>query len=217
MRHDLLATTFRAPSRGGWNLSVDLVQADYLRHDTSAFVVVPGEANYRFPAPFDVVVQYGLGGFRMRAGGGLVFRRIDVARVAVLADFLRDPDYRHRLAIGAAGRYRMSRPDGGSTWRHGVVPMSGIRALWAWESARGLFRVALHDDLEYGVSFVGSAEPTWAWSDRASAELEWLLLAVDDMPLSLRVGASMTTEFDRAAVADWSARIGLRLSFPTAS
>ena len=221
LRHQILELKLHpiGEGLGGAVLGAMLVRGEYLRHDRSSFVVVPtGEGSeVRLPAPFDVALGLVVGRLELETGTGgtprLAWAR--VVEVDVLMDFVRDPSYRHRLAIGASGRYDIARVESGG-WHHELAPLSGAAALWSWESATGLFSARL--EARGGARFaMGSgADGGWGWGWRAQGELEWVVAAINDQPLSL----PLRVAYHRLGPAGARAQgleieAGLRLSFLT--
>ncbi len=193
---------------------VELVNADYLRHDTSSYVLIPAERDIRLPAPFDIVVMWSLGGadLDVAAGGGEAFRALTVGSLRLMADFVRDPTYRHRFAVGAPARYDIAFDE--AETRHSLAPLSGLSLFYGWESPRGLFQFSGLAETAYVSDIVaGSPDPRWRWRADASARFEWIPVAVNDFPLSVFADATWT--YDHAAKAsEYGAHAGIRASVP---
>lgn len=195
---------------GARRLEPTALRADYLRHDTSSFIVIPGQRDIKIPAPFDIAVDFELGSFDLREeGGDWTLEQIDVAEVAIPLDFIRDPEYRHRLAIGPAAAYRVF-PDE-DAWRHELAPLTGAELLYAWESKDGLHQVDLRARCVDAVSIGGEGDWNLGCDARARAEL--IVLSINDQPVSVPAEVEISEVFSDTDELAWSAWIGVRLSF----
>ncbi len=211
-RHTWLTTEAQ---RTGADLTLrsTLIESSYLRHDKSGSIVIPSATDLRFPAPFDLAIEYTLLGVDFDSGRRQ-FRKIDFVRFAFLLDFIRDPDYRHRLALGPVVSYSISRneldPD---TWNHSFIPATGGRILYGWESATGL--TAADAVLQCaGEARLIDEGLSWGLRCGLDAHLERTLVAVNDRPISLLVTGSVEENPWSDAAPIWSASLGVRLSLP---
>jgi hypothetical protein len=77
-------------------LRAALARGRYLRHDENSFILVPANVDLRIPAPFDIAVEYDLLEVELAMASGqseaIEVLAIDVVSVAVLLEFLRDPN-----------------------------------------------------------------------------------------------------------------------------
>lgn len=212
LRHTAARVRWEPQRPAGWDLRVSLLEADYLRHDTSSYVLIPAQRDIRLPAPFDVVVGWKLGGgrFALDVPDPAVVAW-DIGEFQVMADFVRDPRYRHRFAIGAAARYRLTP---GPSLQHDLVPLSGAALLYAWENARGTFEIRFDGAADYGALLVVGAEPLWTWRTSAALRLEWTPIAINDLPVSVFVDGNWKRAFVQSPHDEWTIRGGLRLSLP---
>jgi hypothetical protein len=137
-----------------------------------------------------------------------------MVKVGALVDFSRTRSFRRRFSIGPVARWDvlLSRdPDGDLTPRlavdeHVVAPFTtGIIEL-AFESLEG--RTAGTFRIEAGTAW--SARHGWVPEARAEAELERIVIAINDRPVSLVLGARYQTRPD-AAEGEATARIGARI------
>ncbi len=205
-------------SRAGesYVLGTTLLEGSYLRHDKSAFVVVPGADHLRFPAPFDIAFEYSFldVDFDLDATS---FSTIDVAQFAFLLDFLRDPQFRHRFAVGPAMGYGMWRHDlDDDGWIHSFVPVTGGRLIYGWQSATG--RLAADTRIQCAAeAALLNRELSWQRRCTADARAEWTVLAINDRPLNLFFEGSAgesRQQLDTDDALIWNAKIGLRFSLP---
>jgi hypothetical protein len=210
---------------GGRRLEATAVRADYLRHDMSSFIVIPTEQDIKLPAPFDIAIDYELGSFELVSAGSAgstlpesadeasawSVEHIDVAQVAIPLDFIRDPDYRHRLAIGPAGAYRISLDSEPRT--HALAPLTGAELLYAWESDDGLYQVDLRARCMSAVTIGGQSEGRWSVGCDGRARAEMIAFSINDQPVSIPAEFEVADSFGARDELEWSASIGLRLSF----
>lgn len=193
-------------------LEATAVRADYLRHDMSSFIVIPTERDIKLPAPFDIAVDWELGSFDLREDEGeWSVDRVDVAEVAIPLDFIRDPEYRHRLAIGPAGAYRVF--PGDEPWRHELAPLTGAEILYAWESNDGLYQVDLRARCTNAVTLGGESSGRWNLGCDGRARGELIALSINDQPISIPAEVEVAHGSSAEDDLEWTAWIGLRLSF----
>lgn len=216
MRHSVLETTLaRVHGDQGVRVQGALVDARYLRHDLSAFIVVPTLNDLRVPANFDIAVDYTLLGYDVRWGGGEVDAgTLELVDMALLIDFIRDETYRHRLAIGLASWYH---PTPGPTWTHSLSPLTAAKLLYGWDHKAGLFRIYTEATCGGALGFSADtqAEQVWQWGCRASLLTEWTPLAISDWPLSLPLEVHAELPLSGERTASINATLGIRLSIPT--
>lgn len=197
---------------GDGRLDATVVRADYLRHDTSSFIVIPAERDLKVPAPFDIAVDWELGSFELREEGGQwTVDRVDVAEVAIPLDFIRDPDYRHRLAIGPAAAYRVF--PGEEPWQHDLAPLTGAEVLYAWESDDGLYQVDLRARCTNAVTLGGDTAGRWNFGCDGRARGELIAFSINDQPISIPAEVEVAHSLGADDELSWNAWLGLRLSF----
>lgn len=220
MRHRLLDTSYSRKSQGNASLRSTLVTGQYLRHDLSSFVIVPAANDLRLPANFDIATDYQLLDIELSESKADSERswsvdQINVAHLAILMDFIRDEDYRHRFAVGVAGLYQI-RPDAQNAWQHEISPLTSAKVLYGWDQADGRARVYTEATCGRSLQFIPSQPSqaqTWRWRCQTLTELEWTFLAISDRPLSIPL--ELRTDLPMASLKESSitATIGLRLSF----
>ncbi len=212
LRHQLLRAELRAASDSPWTITA--LSADYLRHDVSSSILIPrNKRDIRLPAPFDIAVVWSLLTLRLAPRSSDTVRGAEIAELAVLADFVRDETYRHRLAIGAAASYVAERDERTARWRHEIVPFSGLTALWGWEHRSGRFSAAVTPMVARAAMLSAGDQIAWAWRASAEAEIEWVVVAVNDAPISLLARTELSTQV--GAATHWNAGLGARLAIPS--
>jgi hypothetical protein len=204
--------------RGGDGVALDgrLYQAILLRHSREGSLTIPTTPPLRLTLPFDVGVRVELG----RLSGNLPLSatgtalEAGVVRGEALADFLRSEHPGRWLAVGAVGYYdvRLERRAGGRLGRdHQVMPLTA-GCLWLHgESARGLVSGGVHAEL----GRAWSSQRGWGPALRVEGEVEVTPVAVNDLPVSLVLSATMesgrNTPDDRARFRTFA---GVRLGAP---
>ncbi len=172
----------------------------FMRHARDGHIVVPLGTPKKVFLPFDI------GGFA--EAGTVVWRdepttRIGVINMAGFVDFSRTRTFRRRLAIGPSARWEvdvMQNPR--SIAEHFVAPFSTAMANVHVESSNG----RLVGDLRAEAGLVWSNVDGWEPAARAEAMVERIMLAINDRPISLVLGARYESETGEAI-----ARIGARI------
>lgn len=211
-RQETVALQYRLPvDSASWSGRLRLIEAEYLRHDTSSFILIPAKRDIKLPAPFDIAIDWRAGdAFWDQTPQGPRWRRIDIGELAALADFVRDENYRARLALGPMARYRLDRE--GDVWAQHLVPLSGATLRFGWENARGTFLWRGRVNGLYDATLRGrGASPQWGWQVEGATEAELVLVALNDHPLSIPVGFEVSAHEHDAWRPSWAATIGLRL------
>lgn len=165
----------------------DLVRATayagrYVRHSSDGHVVLPLGRPRKLFLPFDVGAEAQVGSLIATSSGDALL--IGAVRTAALIELSRADHFRHRIAIGPAARWdvvvdRESR----SAREHAVAPFSLAALDLRFESRNGLTLVGLR--AEAGGEW--STEEGWRRRLGAGAEIERVVLAVQDRPLSIFV------------------------------
>lgn len=189
-----------------------LVEGRYLRHDESAFILVPANVDLRIPAPFDIALEYELLAIDLGTLSWDV-SNIDIATFAIMLDFIRDPTYRHRLAIGPVMAYSMVNI---SNWTHHLTPMTGGRLIYGWEHTSG--RLSMGAEVQCAAE-AQLVDRRLQWQRRClvGAHSEWTFLAVNDTPINLIFAAAAhepRRPFETDSQLLWDAGVGLRWSLP---
>ena len=158
----------------------------FLRHARDGHLVLPLGLPKKIFLPFDIGAEADFGTVvRENAGDNL---ELGVVRIAGLLDWSRSPGFGRRLAIGVLGRWDMDVETGDepSILEHRVMPLSGLTASAALESANGLTLGSVA--VEAGRTW--STNTGWEWDARAAIDAERTLIAINDRPLSIQVEAA---------------------------
>ncbi len=172
----------------------------FMRHARDGHIVLPLGTPKKVFLPFDV------GGFA--EAGTVVWRdqpttRIGVINMAGFLDFSRTRTFRRRFAIGPSARWDVDvMQDPRSISEHFVAPFSTAMANIHLESSNG----RLVGDLRAEAGLVWSSLSGWEPSARAEAMVERIVLAIDDRPISLVLGARYESDTGEAI-----ARVGARI------
>jgi hypothetical protein len=172
----------------------------YMRHARDGHIVLPLGVPKKVFLPFDV------GGFA--EAGTVVWRdqpttRIGVINMAGFVDFARTRTFRRRLAIGPSSRWEIDvMQDPRQVTEHFVAPFSTAMANIHLESNNG----RLVGDLRAEAGLVWSNVDGWQPAARAEALVERIMLAINDRPISLVLGARYESETGEAI-----ARVGARI------
>jgi hypothetical protein len=182
-------------------LAGTLYRGRFLRHTDDGKILLPF-GNRKVFLPFDIGALAEIGTLRWRPGDTLA--RLGVVETAALIDLARSRSFRTRIAFGPAGRWavdvdRMS-------WKaveHIVAPFTLGRVELKLESASGITVIGL--DIEAGTAWHGNTG--WKPEAIAEAKLERIVLAINDRPIALVLGARYATED-----ADFTATLGARFT-----
>ncbi len=226
MRHRFFDTRYARRASRSTTLHTTLLKAQYLRHDLSSFVIVPAANDLRLPANFDIATDYEIFDITLSSTHDGQKRswsidQLDVAHIAILMDFIRDEDYRHRFAIGIAGDYQLdplidATTDTRTGWRHEVSPLTSAKILHGWDGKDGRFRIYNEATCGQSLQFMlssGTTQQDWRWRCQTLSELEWTPVAISDRPLSIPLELHTDLPLGALQNATLQATIGLRMSF----
>ena len=203
----------------GWTLSDDvhstnfeLLRGDYLRHDEASHILIMSYEDIRFPANFDIGVQYSFanGQYRNEPFNGRL-ERLRTADITLLTDFIRDENFRHRFALGVNAYHQMEKNTDGA-WQHEISPLGNAVAIWGWESARGIFAVQARIEGGWVAQGVSNDEPSWHFQSGGALSGECALVAVNDAPIGLIWDVEM--KHNALDGVEWEAGVGLNLALP---
>jgi hypothetical protein len=175
-------------------------RAYFMRHARDGHIVLPLGTPKKVFLPFDVGAYAEVGTVTWR---DQPTTRIGVVKMAGLIDVSRTRTFRRRIAFGPSARWDvdvMQNPR--SITDHFVSPFTTAMANLHLESANG----RLIGDLRAEAGMVWSNKTGWEPQAQAEALVERIVLAINDRPISLVLGARYETETGEA-----TARIGARI------
>lgn len=177
-------------------------QGRFLRHARDGHLLLPlGRTPKKIFLPFDVGGLAEAGRVTWQADTTLV--RVGVVKVAPLVDLARTRSFRRRLAFGPVARWdaELDREQR-LVARHHVAPFTAGLVELAVETANG--RTIAQLAIEGGA--VWQSGQGWQRSAQAQASLERVVLAVNDRPIALTLGARYETATEEA-----TAQVGARV------
>lgn len=187
----------------GWEdrFSGAVYRGRYLRHARDGHLVLPLGRPRKIFLPFDVGALAEVGAIRWRAEDDAV--SIGVVKTAALIDLSRSRNFRRRLAIGPIARWEIEARRGPlAVARHVVAPFSAGLANLHLESQTG----RLIGDLRIEAGTAWTSDAGWRPEAIAEATIERIVLAINDRPIALVLGARYATATDEAI-----ARVGARV------
>lgn len=177
----------------------------WTRHSAEGSLVLPTSPPRQISLPFDLGLELSTLRFEGARDGRAL--RVGVARLAPLADFARSSDGRLRLALGPVARWDATvNVPGREAGRHDVAPFTLVGLSLQAESKDGLTLARLVAE----GGWERSGEAGFRRAGRAELLVERVVLAVNDHPVSIFVGAAHDPGF-RGDVVD----AGLRLALVT--
>lgn len=189
---------------GAIGLTTLLYRGRYLRHTRDGHLVLPlGNPPKKVFLPFDIggLVEAG----RLTRRSDRTFE-LGIVKTAALIDLWRTRDFRRRFAIGPVARWEVGLVrDTALVLRHHVVaPFSAGIANMHAESKDGLTTADV--TIEAGTAW--TTDGGWRPDARAEASFERIVIAVNDRPIALTIGARYATATDEA-IASVGARVVL--------
>jgi hypothetical protein len=183
----------------------------YTRHARDGHIVLPLGTPKKIFLPFDIGALAEFGALRWRDDASPV--EVGMVKVGPMVDLARTRTFRRRVSIGPVARWDVlleRDPDGNLMPRlavdeHVVAPFTTGMLELAFESLEG--RTAGTFRVEAGSAW--SSLRGWVFEARAEAELERIVIAINDRPVSLVLGARYQVRPDEEAEA--TARIGARI------
>jgi len=155
----------------------------FMRHARDGHIVIPLGTPKKVFLPFDIGAIAEVGRVEWQPLAPNI--TLGVVRTAPLIDFARDLRYRKLFAIGPVAHWDMEVDrDFKGVSQHIVAPFTEGMANVHLESATGLYAAELR--LEAGTAW--RSDLGWKPEARASAELERIVLAVNDRPIALTFG-----------------------------
>ena len=201
MEHQLIASTYTLALDAPDRFTGTFYAGRYLRHARDGHILLPlGDTPKKIFLPFDIGAIFEIGRLDWRHMDPTF--TIGVVRVAPLIDLARSHDYKRIFAIGPAMHWDMEvdRTFSGIT-RQTVAPFTEGLATIRLESNDGLYVAELR--AEAGTAW--RSDRGWHPEARASAEIERILIAINDRPIALTAGIQYDSVRDETL-----ARVGLR-------
>ena len=153
----------------------------YVRHSSDGHLVLPFGRPRKIFLPFDIGAEAEVGSLTGSTSGEL---HVGAIRTAALIELSRASHFRRRVAIGAVARWDLEvDADSRSAREHAVAPFSLAALDLRAESASGLTLAGVRAE----AGGVWSTETGWRRWLSAEAEVERVLIAVQDRPVSLFV------------------------------
>jgi hypothetical protein len=172
----------------------------YVRHARDGHLVLPLGRPRKVFLPFDIGALAEVGAIRWRAADGAA--SIGVVKTAALIDLARSRDFRRRIAVGPVARWELEVARAIAVSRHVVAPFSCGIANLHLESRTG----RLVGDLRLEAGTAWTSDAGWRPEAAAEATLERIVLAINDRPIALVLGARYESATDEAI-----ARVGARV------
>ncbi|MEO8701741.1 MAG: hypothetical protein ABI867_16970 [Kofleriaceae bacterium] len=180
-----------------------IYQGRYLRHARDGHIVIPLGTPKKIFLPFDVGGLAEVGRIRWEPDSSIA--RVGVVKVAALFDFARTRSFRQRLAIGPVARWDVDIDrDNRELAEHIVSPFTAAVLELKSETLDGRTTATL--SLESGT--VWRNKVGWDKQLRVEATLERIVLAINDRPIAIVMGARYDSTTDEA-VAHIGARVVL--------
>jgi hypothetical protein len=186
LEHDLLGVSW-----DGAELRGTAYRGRYLRHARDGHIVLPTSPPRKLRLPFDIGAEADAGLVAWRPADDAL--ALGVVRAALVFELTRSPTFRRRLTVGPVARWDVDTrlDDADATLAaHRVAPFSLAAAALHLEDAAGL--TILDVAVEAGWDWSSASGWATAWSARASAER--IVLAVNDLPFSLFLDASASSD-----------------------
>jgi hypothetical protein len=166
---------------GGFTAAV--YRGRYMRHARDGHIVIPLGTPKKVFLPFDIGAIAEVGRVEWHPMDPNL--TLGVVRTAPLIDFARDLRYRRLFAIGPVAHWDMEVDrDFKAISQHIVAPFTEGMADVHLESATGLYAAEFR--VEAGTAW--RSDLGWRPEARASAEIERIVLAVNDRPIALMAG-----------------------------
>ena len=208
LEHHITDTTHRLLTNA---FEGTIYRGRYVRHARDGHIVLPLGTPKKIFLPFDIGALAEFGSLRWRDDASPV--EVGMVKVGPLVDFSRTRTFRRRFSIGPVARWDVlldRDPDGDLTPRlavdeHIVAPFTTGMVELAFESLEG--RTAGTFRFEAGSAW--SSLHGWIPEALVEAELERIVIAINDRPVSLVLGARYQTRPN--AEGEATARIGARI------
>ncbi|PTL77817.1 hypothetical protein [Vitiosangium sp. GDMCC 1.1324] len=202
--HRLLVTEARSgTARRG--LITTLYESNLRRHLEEGFILVPTARPVRIPFPFDLSLALRLGHYERRVWEGPGWT-LETGRAALLLDPVRSPTARVWLGVGPAASHTLRHSREGT--EHELSPFTTLLLDAGYETEDGRWMVRGTALAGWTVSFDG----VMRLRTREEADLERLLIAVNDQPVWLRLSAAhVHADAGVSRKDEWTLGLGLIL------
>jgi hypothetical protein len=197
MEHSIASATYT-----GWEdrFSGTLYRGRFVRHARDGHLLLPLGVPKKVFLPFDIGAEVTAGALRWTPGS---LARIRVVDTAAVLDFGRTRSFNRRLSIGPVARWdfevqrELALPS-----EHFIAPFSVGAANLRLESSNGL----TVGELRVEAGTVWHSDRGWKPEARAEASLERIVIAINDRPIAITMGARYDSALNEAV-----ARIGARI------
>jgi hypothetical protein len=197
LEHDIAATRATRDA-----IRATAYSGRYVRHSEDGHLVLPFGRPRKLFLPFDLGAEAQVGTIEASAARDEV--DLSAVRTAALVELSRATHFRRRLALGAVARWDVELDRESREARaHAVAPFSLAMVDVRVEAEDGLTAAGVRAE----AGSVWSTTDGWTWRARADAELERVVIAVQDRPLSIVVGGRY-----EPVDAELSGFIGVRVS-----
>ena len=174
--HDLLDTSYDGFTG---RFSGVLYRGRFLRHSRDGHVLLPLGTPKKVFLPFDIGALFEVGNLHWESGAPST---VGVIKTAALIDLSRSRDFRRRLAFGPVASWDVDLAKSStSVTQHRVAPFSAVLVEAYLESDDGLTTFGARGEAGTAWHTRGGWQPHLA----AEAELERIVLAVNDRPIAL--------------------------------
>ena len=179
-----------------------LYRGRFMRHARDGHLVIPLGTPKKVFLPFDIGASTDVGTLTWRPDDPTL--TLGLVKVAALVDLARSRGFRRRVAFGAVARWDMTmQREPLQITDHIVAPFSMALMNLRAESANGLYVGDVR--VEAGTAWRNSIG--WKPEAQLEATLERIVLAVNDRPIAMMVGARYETATEEA-----TARVGARIA-----
>jgi len=190
LSHTLFETSISPAeaAASGWPvMHTRLFSGNYERYLASPFITVPTNPPHKLPFPFNFGVSVDFAGLDVPASdsGASHAWDVEVVDTRLVLGLLRTRSLRNTLQLGAGIRYdiQISDPVGEASpvLEHRLSPFTATSLFFSHETVDGLTRVTARAD----VLPILSDTRGWSVEYEAQASFERVLIAVNDLPLSV--------------------------------
>jgi hypothetical protein len=198
MEHTILEA-----NHAGWEdrFSGTLYRGRFVRHARDGHILLPLGTPKKVFLPFDIGAEVTAGTIAWRPDS---LARLGVVETALVFDFARTRSFTRRFQIGPLARWEFDvKRELALPSEHFIAPFSVGEANLRLESLNGL----TVGELRVEAGTVWHSDSGWKPQARAEASLERILLAINDRPIAITMGARYDTETGEAL-----ARIGARIA-----